>query len=186
MATLKTNYLSFEILESHNCKLLFLADTSSYLNVDNAEGFLLQILPAGSPSGDIVETNYYPEGLTILNSNTVGLTNVDTEANLGELPDGLWIAKISICPYDRFWFEKKWYRTCQLECKFNKAFLRLELNACNNCPPSKLEQQLDYIERLITGIHANVGDCNWTNANSLYTTANTLLDNILDQDCDSC
>lgn len=187
MAVLKTTYLSFEIADLHNCRLLGIIDTSSYINTDVVENPILQIvLPGDSPSGDVQELSYYINGVTILNSNSVGLTNVDTASDLTDLPDGLYIAKMSICPFtgaSAKWFEKKFYRTCQLECKFNKAFLRLELNACNNCPPSSLEKQLDYIERLITGIHANVGDCNWKAANDLYSVADELLDNIIDCDC---
>ena len=182
--------LSFEILPTANCKLLFLADTSTYYNADLVENNTLQVvLPGDSPSGDVIELSYYINGITILNSNTLGITNVASTEDLTELPDGLYIGKISICPFTGAaakWFEKKWYRTCRLECKFLNAFLTLKLDQCNNCYPPKLEQQLDYIERLITGIHANVGNCDWKSASELYTQANTLLDRLVECDCPDC
>lgn len=158
-------------------------DSSSYLNEDTAEGFVLQVVMPGAKPEDAVELNYYQKGVTILNSNVLGLTNVDNEKHFTNLPDGLWAAKISICPYNQFWYEKKWFRTCELECKFNKAFLSTKINECTACFAEEKLEKLALINRYMVGIKANVSDCNYKAASNLYTTANSLLDQIVDCDC---
>ncbi len=176
------NKLSFEVISIPSCKLVGLLDTSEYLNPKTVEGRVLQVVVPGNTA--IVELNYYVEGVTILNSNNLGITNVDNPEYYTDLPDGIWVAKISICPYDQFWAEKKWFRTCQLECKFDKAFLTLELDKCTNCYSKDRARQLDLAWRYIQGTKANVGDCNFAKATTLYTVANNILDDLLE--CTDC
>lgn len=172
--------LSFTIADLHSCKLLGVVDTSIY--DDNASGYTLQVQP---PNGlPLKELGYYPNGVTVLNSNSIGLTNVIGEENYQDLPDGIYTIKISVCPYESNWYEKTFYRTCQLQCKYNKAFLKLEMSKCTNCYNSQLKDTLDTAWDYIQGVSANIGDCNFKKANELYSVANSLLDNILE--CDDC
>ena len=110
MPSFINSQLSFDVVETNNCKTIALADTSSYQDEDAVEGKVLQVQP---PNGlDMVETNYLQHGITILNSNGLGITQVSDFIYLQDLPDGIYTAKISICPYETNWAEKKWYRIC--------------------------------------------------------------------------
>jgi len=174
-----SNKLDFTIPELNSCKLLGILDLSEYAGTPT--GLDLQVLiPGGYP---VRELNYYKNALTILNSNTLGLTNVDSSVNYVDLPDGVWVVKIGICPYNVFWAEKKWYRTCQIWCKFHKAFLKLELNKCDTCYNKEMADRLDTAERYIKGCESSVINADFSTATSLYNVANTILDRIISCDC---
>lgn len=175
--------LSFDVIDTHNVKTIGLLDTSWYQ--EGASGFALLVAIPGYLPEDAVELSYYKNGTTILNSNNLKLTNVTSPSLYTELPDGLWTAKISVCPYENNWFEKSWYRTAVLECKYYKAFLQLELNICTSCYNKNKKEKLDLIWTYIQGVKANVEDGNYRQANELYSTALNLTEKLLDcQDCD--
>ncbi len=173
--------LSFDILNTSSCKTMALFDTSIYSNNQTIANATLQVI---SPFDDEpVELDYYKNAITVLNSNTLKITNVNDLEYLSELPDGLYTAKISICPEDVYWFEKTWYRTCLLECKYDKAFLKLNVQSCEICySPDKL-QKLERARIYIHGTKVNAKNCNNKEAKKLYTAANKLLDGILECDC---
>lgn len=50
---------------------------------------------------EAVEVRYNKNSITILNSNNLKITNVLDTDNLTELPDGLYTAKMSVCPEDQ-------------------------------------------------------------------------------------
>jgi len=177
----KITRLSFSVIDLHDCKQLSIADTSFYSSIQVISEALLQII---TPFDDTpVDIMYYKNAVTVLNSNTLKITNVQNLEYLTELPDGLYTAKISICPQDRFFYEQSWYRTCLLECKFDKAFLKLKVQSCESCfSPDKLKS-LDRAWIYIKSIQANVKDCNYKEADKLYKAADKILDRILECDC---
>lgn len=177
---MKTN-LSFDVLNSYNCATLAIADTSHYSENINVEGRIMQII---SPfSSDVIETPYQKNGLTFINSNTLGITKNATSEFLIPIPDGLYTIKISFCPYDKYYFEKSFYRICQLECKYYKAFLKLDFDKCSSCFDKSKERDLDKAKRYIDGVVANANNFNFNKATELYNYANKLLDNILNCEC---
>lgn len=178
---LTSTKLSFEILESNSCKTLSLADTSIYSNSQTLANATLQVI---TPFDDApVELDYYRGAVTVLNSNTLKITNVYDFSNLVDLPDGLYTAKISVCPEDVYWYEKSWYRTCLLECKYDKAFLNLNIQSCEVCfSPEKL-QRLERARMYIYGCKVSARDCNNKQADSLYKGADKILNNLLLCDC---
>lgn len=175
------NYLNFNILDTHSCKTMAILDISQYRDSDNVEGKVLQILPPNDLP--LVETNYNQSAITLINSNTLNITKVAQAQYLQDLPDGLYTIKISICPYDKNWAEDKVFRTCQIWCKFYKAFLKAETNSCSSCTGLKVYEQIKKAEEYLLGVEANVRDCNYTDASKNYEVANNLLDRILDCDC---
>lgn len=176
------NYLSFDIISIASCKLVGIMDTSIYADANNVEGKVLQVLIPGYE--EPVELTYYQSAITILNSNLLKITNVSDPAYFQELPDGLYTAKISVCPFEDNWFQKSWYRTCQLECKYYKAFLQLNLNDCTECYNKNKAEKLHTAWMYIQGITGNVKDGNFSAATKLYDVANKILDNLLE--CDDC
>ena len=173
-----SNELSFEIVDTHNCKLLAIMDTSTYLGVP--EGLIIQVKP---PSFPVKELNYNKSAITIFNSNSLGFTNVTSSINYTDLPDGEWIIKISICPYNVFWSEKKFYRTCQIWCKYYTAFLKSKMSGCDTCPENQIEEKLETAKRYIEGVEAQAINCDFGTASKLYTIANNILNSIIDCDC---
>lgn len=173
--------LSFDILETNNCNTMAILDTSVYLNPDVVEGKVLQIQP---PNGyDLIETNYNQSAVTLINTNVLTLTSVSNSKYLEELPDGLYTIKISVCPYDIFWAEKQIFRTCQIWCKFYKAFLKTKINGCSQCLSNKTLDNLRKAEDYLIGVDANITTGNFSSAAKNYEVANSILDKILDCDC---
>ena len=174
--------LSFIVLNTNSCLTLGLADTSTYSAAQGFNGATLQIVTPFSPIP--VELNYNQNAVTLLNSNNLNITNVSDTAFLAELPDGIYTAKISICPYDQFWFEDTWFRTCQLECKYDQALLQLNISECENCyNPEKLKV-LNRVFLYIQGIKANTKIDNYREAQKLYGASSKLLDKLIN--CREC
>lgn len=174
--------ISFETPDSNNCKTMVIVDTSYYAEGMTITGNILQVeLP---DRNKIIELNYVREGVTILNSNSLQYTNVSDSEYLTVLPDGAYTIKMSICPYNQYWEEKIIYRTCNLECKFAQALLKLEINTCTECYSDRKIQKMMLISMYIKAIQANVVDRNIEKANALYTKANSFLDDIINCDCD--
>jgi len=68
--------------------------------------------------------------------------------------------KYLICPEDQYWFEKSWYRTCQLECKYDQAFLKLNIQSCEACfSPDKI-QRLERARIYLHGCKVNAKNNN--------------------------
>lgn len=179
---LKSTKLSFSLLPDNDCKTLSIVDTSFYSQNQTIANATLQVI---TPFDDTpVELDYYKNAVTILNSNSLKITNVNDLDNLVNLPDGLYTAKISICPENQYWYEKSWYRTCQLQCKYDQAFLQLNIQSCEACfSPDKLER-LERARMYMYGCLVNTKNCNQREAKKLYSAADKILSNLLD--CCSC
>lgn len=173
--------LSFDVLNAYNCKHLAILDTSYYNPLQDIEGRILQVV---SPfDSEVLELPYQKSGITVINSNSLGISKNAPEELLSDIPDGLYTIKISICPYDQFYYEKSFYRTCKIECKYNKAILTLDFNKCTECFDDQKTKKLDTVRRYLDGVIANSENCNFNKATELYKYANKLLDEILNCDC---
>lgn len=173
--------LGFEVLEMNNCKLLGILDTSVYNNMNPPSNATIQIVTPFDSTP--VETDYYKNALTVFNSNTLKITNVNDTEYLTDLPDGIYTAKVSVCPEDQYWYEDTWFRTCLIECKFDKAFLKLNVQTCETCFSPEKIKTLTRVKVYIMGVKANVKNCNMKEAQKLYSAANKLLDKLLECSC---
>jgi len=175
--------LSFTIFETHSVKTFGLLDTSYYSPAQGFDGAVLQVVTPFNP-GRAIELNYAKNGPIILNSNTLGITNVARNEDLADLPDGIYTAKISICPYEQFWFEDTWFRTNLLECQYHQALLKLNVVECENCyNPEKLKV-LNRVRLYMDSIKANTSIDNYKEAQKLYEASRKLLDKLLF--CEEC
>jgi len=173
--------ISFVTFDTFNCKTLGIIDTSYYNPSQVITGNLLQILTPGYTTP--VELLYNVSGVTILNSNSVGVTNVIDESYLIELPDGAYTIKMSACPYNILYCEQTFYRTCKLECKYDTAILYLDLNNCTTCYNQDLADKLNTARIYIEGCKANAKNSNIKKATELYNVANRILDDIINCKC---
>ena len=131
----------------------------------------------------IIELPFNQGGVTILNSSNLGITNVVQEDFLTDLPDGAYTAKISVCPYDQFWYEATWYRIDKLQCKYYNAILKLDLSQCQSCYSPETDNEIWTAKRFIEGIQANVDQGNIRQATKLYNVASYILEDILRCSC---
>lgn len=179
---IKPTKLSFDILNTDSCKTFGIVDTSYYSTLQQTANPTLQVITPFDD--DPVEVDFYKNAVTIFNSNSVKITSVTDFDFLSDLPDGLYTAKLSICDAKDLWFEKSWYRTCLLECKYDKAFLTLHVNSCEACfSPDRL-QKLERAKMYIYGCKVNAKNCNNKEAGKLYAAANKILDSLLECDCE--
>ena len=170
--------LSFEIWNTHSSNTIGLVDTSYYNPNHQISNPSLQVI---SPfQSEVQELSYYIRGNTILNSQNLGITGYE----LQELPDGIYTAKISICPEEQFYFERTWYRTQTLECKYKQALLKLGITECDNCFDSKKYAEVAKAKTYMDGIHSNMEVGNIKQASAFYKAVGKILDNVLY--CESC
>lgn len=118
MKGLHSHNLDFEIIQTNSeDKLLFL-DTSVYF--ETPESPLLEITLPGFSKYFTV--NYQPNIVTVLTSNTIGLTNILENSCNSVLPDGVYKITQKICPYQYLWITKYHLRTTMLDCQINLLF----------------------------------------------------------------
>jgi len=178
---LRNTYIDFQIIETNTCQTLGIVDTSYYNPDAENSGFVLQVIVPGYD--EVRELNYYPSGVTILNSNLLSITNVSNYDDVVDLPDGVYTIKLSVCPYDLYFMEKSVYRTCKLDCKYSKAVLELDFETCTDCFSVEKVKKLQKAKIYIEGVKANMINNNMKMASKLYSKADSLLQNILDCDC---
>lgn len=168
--------LEFSILDSKDCKSIWFADTSVYQTTpDNT------IICVTTPfSEDKTQLFYTAGGFMRLNSSNLGIT---PQGKLDNLPDGLYKIRMSVDPNETLWYEKLWFRTCMLECKFAKAVMKLGLAECKDCYDKDLREKIDKSWLYIMGIKGATGSMDLNKAQSLYKTIDGLLNKIVGEDC---
>lgn len=174
--------INFDIIPLDNCKLLGVLDLSFYNPNQTTSGNVIQIIVPGYT--DAIELSYNRNGVTIFNSNNLGLSNVTSEQDYMDLPDGAYVIKMSVCPYEVYWKEQIYYRVCKLQCKFLRAVLQLDLNSCTTCYNTQTFNDLWKAWTYLQGAIANGANNDLKNAKDCYNIANNLLDQIID--CKNC
>lgn len=172
--------LSFLILGTESCETIAVVDSSYYGPSQTIANSALQIISPFNPNP--VQLNYYRGGITIINSDLLGITD-SLGTQLQVLPDGIYTAKMSMCPEEEYFFEKTWYRTCQLECKYDTALLKLDISKCDECFDPKKLDQLKRAFIYIQGVKANMNKCNIKQAQALYKAADKIITNIVECEC---
>ena len=178
---LHSSKLSFKILQQPDELAIYFADTSYYNPSQVISNLILQIISPFDPAPK--EVKFYPKGITIINSNLLGITNDWDGGHLQVLPDGIYTAKLSMCLDTQFYYEYTWLRTSQLECKYNKALLKLDISQCDECFDPKKLDQLKRANIYIQGVKANMEVANVKQAKALYRAADKIIDNIIQCEC---
>jgi|694.fasta_scaffold05535_25 hypothetical protein len=174
-------FLDFSFVNTHTCNTIGVMDISYYNPAQTITEPIMQVLAPGYTNP--VELTYYKEGVTILNSSNLNIKKVLDPADYIELPDGPYTIKISICPHDQFYKERTFYRMCKLECLYFKALLELDFAQCSACYSKDKLEKLKLAGLYMEGVLANTNDCNLKEANSLYSKASKILDNLINCDC---
>ena len=96
MKGIHENILDFEILETGNIKTIVFVDSSQYM--ENPEKPILEIILPGT--NKYVLVNISPRNVNTFTSNSLNLTPTLLNNNsLIDLPDGVYVFKYKICPY---------------------------------------------------------------------------------------
>lgn len=147
--------IDFLILASNDPKTIVILDRSNYL--DNPQKPLLDIILPGFTGG--ISVNYNLNGITVLDSDKLGLTESCEYNNLANLPDGVYQIKMKVCPYDELFSKKCHLKTQDLENKFDDLILSMDKFICKE-HDNKIKESIIDIDILIKSAKAEIAYCN--------------------------
>jgi hypothetical protein len=111
----------------------------------------------------------------IINSNTIGLTDVNHSENLSELPDGIYTIKYSICPNKELYVEYSFLRNTKQVIKFNNLYCSIDIDKCSRRKYSEDLIKLRNIKDLIDSAKY-LADCGkYVKSIEIYDYVNELL-----------
>jgi hypothetical protein len=155
--------LDFTILDTNSPRTLALMDGSDYGGPVVSASVVVTI-----PGFSAVTVPISPNKVTVMNSNTLGLSAVTTVEDLAELPDGIY--KISFT-HSAQNVTKTFMRVEKLRCSYENAILSGEL--------SDMKHFME-IEFLIQSSIASANICNHDLAVELYRQASKEIARLLD------
>ena len=173
MADLKLDIL---VIPTFNVQTLGVADVSIYPTPPSAPTIEITVPAFGTVSIPFVINN-----LNIYNSTSLGITS-GTDPLL-PLPDGIYYLKYSIAPAFENFVNKTIIRVDQLQEKFDRAFMRLDMMECDLAIKTQQKVDLSSIYYFIQGAIAAANNCAVDTANKLYAQANRMLDNFNRNGC---
>lgn len=172
--------LDFTIIDTHNPLTLAVADTSFYPTGFTIVNPTIEVTP---PAFVESTTIYSPNTIITFNSNILGLTCVPNISMLTPLPDGIWTIKLSVAPAIDWNIERTFIRTDNIQQKLGRAFLKIDLTACNSDQNRENMKAIDEISFYIQASIAAANQCNNILSMNLYRTAETMLDNFMRGRC---
>ena len=173
MADLKLDIL---VIPTFNVQTLGVADVSIYPTPPSAPTIEITVPAFGTVSIPFVINN-----LNIYNSTSLGITS-GTDPLL-PLPDGIYYLKYSIAPAFENFVNKTIIRVDQLQEKFDRAFMRLDMMECDLAIKTQQKVDLNSIYYFIQGAIAAANNCAVDTANKLYAQASRMLDNFNRNGC---
>lgn len=181
MLGIHKHILDFDIISVGNPKTLVFSDSSQYM--EQPERPLLEVIPPGYTKYFLV--NYVANVVTTFNSSTLGLNQVLNQAYLVELPDGVWIIKQKICPYEYVNITKKYMKVDQLMVKLSQLNDEIDLADCSIKNDYQLESDLVKIYTLIEG-SKSVVNVDSVKAKKYYDLANDMVQKYLNKFSINC
>jgi hypothetical protein len=181
MKGLKQHILNFEIIPTDNSKTLVFIDSSEYYT--EPERPLLEITLPGFNKYFL--TNVVARKVNTFNSNTIGLTAFGTGDGLADLPDGVYKFRFKVCPYDKVFIDKSFFRTTLIEKRLAEVYNQIEATDCSKKHDDQILSDLVEVHVLLEGAKAVVCK-NEIKASDFYKLASQLLDRILKKLCKTC
>jgi hypothetical protein len=114
-------------------------------------------------------------GVNVFNSTDLGITEEGSEI---PIPDGIYRFKYTVTPAFENYVEKTIMRVDQLQEKFDRAFMKLDMMECDGALKAQVKVEINTIYFLIQGAIAAANDCATVQAQKLYDQANKMLNNI--------
>lgn len=170
------NELHLEVSDSANIKVLRVFDTSQFCD-DPIENYLIEVLPVNKSKW---LTFHVQKGFSLaLNSSALGYRKVSTEADLRDLPDGIYEFKQSYKPNIHTVEEYLHLRTVELRRKIRKEWDKLVDNTCKISQEDFIinRDKLREIEEFILAAKFKVEECHKKKeGKELYEWATKLLE----------
>jgi len=163
--------LDLNIIPTYNKKTIGIGDNSSYEKTPVSPTIEITV-----PGYDKVTLTFTPNSLSIYNSNTLQITTDQAETLI--LPDGIWQIKYSIYPNYENYTTVTFLKDDLLWESYYNAFLKVDVNECDNPENADIKSQLSAIQDYIIGAEANARVCNNSLAMKLYTLASKKLTKI--------
>lgn len=176
------HYISFEILSGGNPEVLLFMDTSQYYTAP--ESPIAEITPPGYTIPFLVNIIY--NKINVINSGTIGISDILESKCLAVLPDGVWKFKYKICPYDQLFVIGYDLRTTSLEKTLEDIYEALDFSDCDIAEDDKLKKDIIDITLAIASGKANARKGNIKKAGTLYQIANELAVRTLRKVNDRC
>ena len=175
--------LSLDVIETANCEVLNIVDTSVYADlIEYACGELL-VTPPGFNAPALIDVQ---QGFNLkLTACSLGLQTTGCNHSVGHLPDGIYILKYQVAPTDKVHVEYNYLRTTELLSAYFKKLCDLDIQPCEPSSVKKdLLAEMYYIRTLIDAAKAKVEFCQSPNEGmELYNFAKTKLKKIT---CEIC
>jgi len=152
------NELHLEVSDAPNIKVLRVFDTSQFCD-DLIENYLIEVLPVNKSKW---LTFHVQKGFSLaMNSSSLGYKKVSTEADLRDLPDGIYEFKQSYKPNSHTVSHYLHLRTVELRRKIRKQWDRLLDDSCNISDEDfhKNREKLREIEEYILAAKYKVDEC---------------------------
>lgn len=168
--------LDILVLPTYSSLTLGIADASVYDVEPSAATIEITVPGFGMVSLPFSISNY-----NVYTSNTLGITSSQEESV--PLPDGVYYLKFSIAPAYTTYIEKSIMRIEQIQEKFDKAFMKLDMTECDRAIKTQSKVELNSIYLFIQGSVAAANNCAIDEAYKLYRTADRMLDAFIRNNC---
>lgn len=168
--------LSIAMLDWRDSSIIVLSDTSTYDALPASGTYNFQIT---TPEYDTISATFTPGSVNVYKCADLGVTCSDTDCT--PLPDGIYTIQYSVQPItgQLVTIELKFIKIDQIKCKYEKVFLKVDLECA--CYDPNQEKYLIELKRIKLYINGSVAECNRSNyklSYKFYTMADTMLDKI--------
>lgn len=179
--SLSTPNLNITLVPTYSSKSVGIADISQY-----PTGYYITnpTIEFTIPGFKKVALPFTTSSINVYNGNNLGVCNVTDINYLSPLPDGIYTVRFSISPNNTTYVEKNFMRTEIIECKYSKAFLKLDITQCDNEIKKYKKDKLNKIRLFIDGSIASANDCDLNTSYKLYQKADEMLKKFSDGECD--
>ena len=171
--------LDFQVIETHDPKILMIADSSDWGVIEGKPSIIEIVLPGE----ELPVTQYFKQKkLNIFNSSNLGLSCSECgDSKLIELPDGIYFIKIKGSP-DSYFFERSYLKTDNTRLSLDKYIMSIT-NKCTDYSKEvmdKIQKAIFYLE----AAESNARLENYCQSQDLLFSAQKLIENL--SKCKTC
>ena len=169
------NFLDFEVVDTGNLKTLVFIDSSQY--IENPEKPILEIILPGMNKYILI--NIAARKVNTFTSNTLNLTpTILNDCSLLDLPDGVYVFKYKICPYQYINRVKTYLRVTNILSRLKTVLDTLQFADCNE---DDIKEEITNIFILIESAKASAELGNTDRASNKYQLADKKVNFLLDK-----
>lgn len=171
--------LNFDVLPTYDSRVLAIADLSIWAHLVDEASYIDITLPGRKTP---VTYGFGKNKVNKFNSSSLGYGCADCEDDLIPLPDGIYKIKIYSCEGNKFYLEKHYLRSVQLELDIQSLIVSINIE-CN--PDSSCLTQIQKAELYLKGAKADLVFGNINAANRKFNAAVELVEDLENCECES-